>query len=69
MKKPKVYQCDCCKDITTDPYKAKIREFYLSQEHKYLIGAFVQRAVRRTITLCGSCYQKISNASVNEKFG
>ena len=69
MKKPKVYQFEFCKDIITDPYKAKMREFYLSQEHKYLIGGFVPRAVRRTVTICGSCYRKISNATINEKFG
>ena len=69
MKKPKVHQCDCCKDIITDAYRAEMKMFYLSEEYKYLPALFVPRSAKRKVTLCGSCYKKISNASVNEKFG
>lgn len=68
MKKPKVYQCECCKRIITDPYRMLMREFYLSQEHKYIIGTFVTRKIKRKITLCGNCFQQISNASVTSSW-
>ena len=66
--KNKSYQCNCCKTITTDPYSAKIKEFYYSKENKPFINIFIPRKIVKKITLCGNCYQKISDSSVVDSY-
>lgn len=34
----RVYQCDCCNKVISDPYTVKMKEFYLGVDTDYFSG-------------------------------
>lgn len=57
----KVYQCDCCNKVITDPYTVEMKEFYLGVDTDCfsLIGIAipVERKRKIKIDLCDDCFK------------
>lgn len=55
----KVYQCDCCNKVITDPYTVKMKEFYVGIDIEYFsqIGIPVERKRKIKIQLCDDCFK------------
>lgn len=53
----KVYQCDSCKKVITDPYKVKMKEFYVGADFDN--GMYFPLEARKTVKihLCDDCYK------------
>ena len=50
----KVYQCDSCERTITDPYEAKMKEFYLGS---YDVIYPVKMKQKVKVHLCDDCYK------------
>lgn len=55
----KVYQCDCCNKVISDPYTVKMKEFYLGVDTDCLSGITISIESKRKIKiqLCDDCYK------------
>lgn len=58
----KVYQCDCCNKVISDPYTVGMKEFYLGvddTDYFSLIGIAIPVECKRKIKihLCDDCYK------------
>lgn len=58
----KVYQCDCCNKVISDPYTVGMKEFYLGvddTDYFSLIGIAipVERKRKIKIDLCDDCFK------------
>lgn len=55
----KVYQCDCCNKVISDPYTVKMKEFYLGVDTDYFSGIAIpiERKRKIKIQLCDDCYK------------
>lgn len=55
----KVYQCDCCNKVITDPYTVKMKEFYVGIDIEYFsqIEIPVERKKKIEIHLCDDCFK------------
>lgn len=55
----RVYQCDCCNKVISDPYTVKMKEFYLGVDTDYFSGIEipVERKRKIEIHLCDDCYK------------
>lgn len=53
----KVYQCDSCKKIISNPCKVKMKEFYVGAD--FDIGTYfpIDRIQKIRIHLCDDCYK------------
>lgn len=58
----RIYQCDCCKEVITDPYKVKMKEFYLRVDTDCLSGTPIpiESKGRIKIHLCDECYKGLN---------
>ena len=56
----KVYQCDSCKKTITDPYKEKMKEFYVGCSFDFGM-VFPEDSKRKTkVHLCDDCYRGLN---------
>lgn len=63
----KVYQCDACKKTIIDPYKVKMKEFYMGC-HFDLFGVFPEDSKRKVkIHLCDNCYRALHLIAENKR--
>lgn len=58
----KVYQCDCCNKVISDPYTVGMKEFYLGvddTDYFSLIGIAIPVECKRKIKidLCDDCFK------------
>lgn len=57
----RVYKCDCCNKVITDPYEVEMKEFYLGVDTDCfsLIGIAipVERKRKIKIDLCDDCFK------------
>lgn len=55
----RVYQCDCCNKVISDPYTVKMKEFYLGVDMEYFtrIQLPVESKRKIKIHLCDDCYK------------
>lgn len=56
-----VYKCDACGQIIEDPYKMKMKEFYIRCTPTYLNYDFTKKV---KIHLCNDCYHNLNNLAV-----
>ena len=63
----KVYQCDACGEVMGNPYKAKMREFFIgcSYELDHTFPSFDIRTTR--IHLCETCYKGLRKLAENKE--
>lgn len=55
------YICDACGSVITDPYKVKMKEFYIGCEFDYGT-VFPRHSTRKQkIHLCDGCYRNLKN--------
>lgn len=55
----RVYKCDCCNRVITDPYTVKMKEFYVGIDIEYFsqIAIPVERKRKIKIDLCDDCFR------------
>lgn len=55
----RVYQCDSCNKVITNPYIVKMKEFYVEIDIEYFsqIGIPIERKRKIKIQLCDDCYK------------
>ena len=56
----RVYQCDCCNKVITDPYTVKMKEFYLGMKDTDCSSGFVipiERKRKNKFKICNDCYK------------
>lgn len=55
----KVYQCDCCNKVITDPYTVEMKKFYVGVDTDYFSGIAIPVKIKRKIKiyLCDDCYK------------
>lgn len=55
----RVYQCDSCNKVITDPYTVKMKEFYLGVDVDCLSGTAIpiERKRKIKIQICDDCYK------------
>lgn len=55
----KVYQCDCCNKVITDPYTVKMKEFYVGIDIEFFsqIGIPIESKRKIKIQLCDDCFK------------
>lgn len=58
----RIYQCDSCKEIISDPYTAKMKEFYLRADVNCLSGIPIPIKSKRRVKihLCDECYKGLN---------
>lgn len=68
----RVYRCDNCNKVISDPYKVKMKEFYVGVDTDYFSGIAipVERKRKIKIDLCDDCFkglQAIAEKKEREK--
>lgn len=55
----RVYQCDCCNKVITDPYTVKMKEFYVGIDIEFFsqIGIPIESKRKIKIQLCDDCFK------------
>lgn len=55
----RVYQCDSCNKVITNPYIVKMKEFYVGIDIEYFsqIAIPIERKRKIKIQLCDDCYK------------
>lgn len=55
----RVYQCDSCNKVITNPYIVKMKEFYVEIDIEYFsqIGIPIESKRKIKIQLCDDCYK------------
>lgn len=72
-----VFTCDCCKEVITNPYKLKMKEFYVGMYFDADLGGNVELEsmnVKRKVKihLCDDCWRglrKIGMDVLKDKMG
>lgn len=62
----KVYQCDSCKRTIIDPYREKMKEFYLESNYDCGMCFPVKRRRKIKIHLCANCYEGLHIIAKNK---
>lgn len=57
--KMRVYKCDSCNKVITDPYTVKMKEFYVGIDIEYFsqIGIPIESKRKIKIQLCDDCFK------------
>lgn len=57
--KMRVYKCDSCNKLISDPYTVKMKEFYLGVDTDYFSGIAIPVECKRKIKidLCDDCFK------------
>lgn len=55
----RIYQCDSCNKVISDPYKVKMKKFYVGVDIDYFSGIEipVERKRKIEIHLCDDCFK------------
>lgn len=55
----RVYQCDSCNKVISNPYTVKMKEFYLGVDIDCLSGIAIPVKIKRKIKIqiCDDCYK------------
>lgn len=55
----KVYQCDCCNKVISNPHTVKMKEFYLGVDFDCISGIAIPLESKRKIKIqiCDDCYK------------
>ena len=53
----KAYICDVCKAAITDPYSARMREFWFTVSNSDLYQVPVPTKTKEKIHLCSNCFE------------
>lgn len=55
----RIYQCDCCEKVISEPYTVKMKEFYVRVDTDCLGGIEIPIESKRRIKihLCDECYK------------
>lgn len=63
----RVYQCDSCKKTITNPYKEKMKEFYVGAD--FYNGMYFPIASKRKVKihLCDDCYKGLQLIANNKR--
>lgn len=56
----KVYQCDACKKVIRDPYKVKMKEFYIGTIFDDGTYFPIDTNRKTKVHLCDACYGGLS---------
>lgn len=58
----RVYQCDSCNKVISDPYTVKMKEFYLGVDIDCLSGITIPIESKRKVKihLCDECYKGLN---------
>lgn len=58
----RIYQCDSCNKVISDPYTAKMKEFYLGVDTDYFSGIAIPVESKRKVKihLCDECYKGLN---------
>lgn len=58
----RVYQCDSCNKVITNPYIVKMKEFYVGIDIEYFsqIGIPIESKRKIKIQLCDECYKGLN---------
>lgn len=58
----RVYQCDCCEKVISNPNKVKMKEFYLGVDIDCLSGIAIPIESKRRVKihLCDECYKGLN---------
>lgn len=57
----RVYQCDSCNKVISDPYTVKMKEFYVGVDIEFFtrIGIPIESKRKIKIQLCDDCYKSL----------
>ena len=55
----RVYQCDCCNKVISDPYTVKMKDFYVGVDFDCgsRIAISIESMRKNKIQLCDDCYK------------
>lgn len=58
----RIYQCDCCEKVISDPYTVGMKEFYLGVDVDCLSGIAIPIESKRKVKihLCDECYKGLN---------
>ncbi len=58
----RIYQCDCCEKVISDPYTVKMKEFYVRVDTDCLSGIAIPIESKRRVKihLCDECYKGLN---------
>ncbi len=58
----RIYLCDSCNKVISDPYTAKMKEFYLGVDTDYFSGIAIPVESKRKVKihLCDECYKGLN---------
>lgn len=64
----KVHLCDICEQPVKDPYKAKMRTFYLGSEiDEHGVWPVPIKTFKKRVDICGECYAALKKGVKNVK--
>lgn len=55
----KVYRCDACEKVIGDPYKVKMKEFYIGTTFDNGIFYPLEIKKKTKVQLCDTCYRNL----------
>lgn len=58
----RIYQCDCCQKVISNPHKVKMKEFYIRIDTDCISGIAIpiESKGRIKIHLCDECYKGLN---------
>lgn len=65
----KTYICDSCGEIIDDPYKVKMKEFYVGMDIDYGIATPLKRKRISKVHLCDDCFSSLYEIAARKKEG
>ena len=63
------YICDACGETMTDPYKAKMKEFYIGCSYEWYDVFPVNSTRKVKVQLCHECYEGLHMIAMKVKDG
>lgn len=55
----RVYQCDCCNKVISNPHNVKMKEFYIDNTHSIQDENPIESKRKIRIHLCDECYKRL----------
>ena len=66
----KAYTCDACGTTITNPYEAKMREFYVGVKFDYGTAfPWNVKTPKSKVHLCEECYRSLKTSARNRRAG
>ena len=63
----RIYQCDSCKKVITNPYEAKMKEFYVGVDFDNGMYFPINSTQKIRIHLCDDCYKNLHLIAENKR--